>query len=119
MRTFTLLTLSFAFGATSALACPGQENAAHASTATPVAADADVAQASIEISGMKCGSCAGKIASTLTGIDGVQTATVDAQAGTATVSYDKSKVGVDALVQAVADMGEGYKASSIEPALNN
>lgn len=57
----------------------------------------------LKINGMSCGHCVAAVRSELEKLDGV---TVEAvQVGSATVSYDASRVGTNQLVDAVADAG--------------
>ena len=113
VRTLLALAAS-AFLSTVALACPGNPDCtdskcqmAHGETAATAPASLPPGtHATLEVTGMKCGSCADKIASTLKGVDGVNGAVVDAKTGHATVSFDQSKTNVDAMVKAVAALGE-------------
>ncbi|MFB6166144.1 MAG: heavy-metal-associated domain-containing protein [Haloarculaceae archaeon] len=56
----------------------------------------------LQVSGMSCEHCEQSVAEALEGVDGVESATADEAAGTATVEGDAD---VDALVAAVEDAG--------------
>ena len=57
----------------------------------------------LKIDGMSCGHCVAAVRSELEKLDGVNAEAV--QVGSATVSYDPSRVGTHQLVDAVADAG--------------
>lgn len=63
----------------------------------------------INIDGMSCNGCVGKVTKTLEKIEGVKTAQVTLKPGSATVLYDNQQTDSDALMKAVA--GLGYKAN--------
>jgi copper chaperone CopZ len=62
----------------------------------------------LKVQGMSCGHCVTAVTQALEGVDGVQTAKVDLDAGRATVDYDETVATPRALVGAVMD--EGYTA---------
>jgi P-type Cu+ transporter len=62
----------------------------------------------LELEGMSCASCAGRIEKTLNGIEGVD-ATVNLATERAAVAYDPTRVEIGDLVRAVE--GAGYRAS--------
>ena len=57
----------------------------------------------IKIDGMSCGHCVAAVRSELEKLDGVKVEAV--QVGSATVSYDPSRVSTNQLADAVADAG--------------
>ena len=57
----------------------------------------------LKIDGMSCGHCVAAVRSELEKLDGVKVEAV--QVGSATVSYDPSRVATNQLVDAVADAG--------------
>ena len=57
----------------------------------------------LKIDGMSCGHCVAAVRSELEKVDSVKVEAV--QVGSATVSYDPSRVGTNQLVDAVADAG--------------
>ncbi len=74
-----------------------------------VAAD-KLATSTFKIEGMTCAiGCAAKIEKSLSKMEGVQSAKVDFETKTATVSYDASKVTTDLLAAKVASNGDQYK----------
>lgn len=62
---------------------------------------------SVTLTGTSCGGCEANVVEALEGVSGVESATADREAGTATVAGDAA---VDALVAAVEDAG--YEASA-------
>ncbi|MFB3827804.1 MAG: heavy-metal-associated domain-containing protein [Bryobacteraceae bacterium] len=60
---------------------------------------------SLPVSGMTCGGCARTIQRKLSSTPGVAKASVDLEGKTATVEFDPSKTGVDALVSAIEKLG--------------
>ena len=64
----------------------------------------------LKVSGMNCGACVNHVTNTLQGVAGVQAATVDLAAGSATVQHDANTNPV-ALVEAVAEAG--YQAHRV------
>ena len=61
-----------------------------------------------KVTGMYCGACQTKIQQALKKTDGVKTATVDLDKGSASVTYDDAKVKSDQIVKIIEK--EGYKA---------
>lgn len=61
-----------------------------------------------KVTGMYCNACETKIQQALKKTDGVQSATVSLDKGSATVTYDDAKVEPDQLVKVIEK--EGYKA---------
>lgn len=57
----------------------------------------------LEIGGMSCGHCLRMVQQALSGIEGVTLD--DLRIGKATVTYDETKLGVDAIADAVRDAG--------------
>ena len=61
-----------------------------------------------KVTGMYCGACQTKIQQALKKTDGVKTATVDVDKGSASVTYDDAKVKSDHIVKIIEK--EAYKA---------
>ncbi len=61
-----------------------------------------------KVTGMYCDACQTKIQHALSKTDGVKSAQVDLQSGSATVTYDDSKVKPDQIIKVIER--EGYKA---------
>lgn len=59
----------------------------------------------LKIDGMSCAHCQKAVTDALQGLAGVESAQVDLQAGTATVSYDPAQVTEAALKAAVEEAG--------------
>lgn len=59
----------------------------------------------LQISGMTCGGCVRSVTGVLSRLDGVTSADVSLEAGTAVVQYDEAKVSPAALASAVEDAG--------------
>ena len=59
----------------------------------------------LQISGMTCGGCVRSVTGVLSGLDGVTSANVSLEAGTAVVQHDEAKVSPAALATAVEDAG--------------
>ena len=59
----------------------------------------------LKIQGMTCNHCVMRVQKALKGAAGVQDARVDLQKAEASVSYDESRVTIDALAAAVVDAG--------------
>ncbi|HEX9564986.1 MAG TPA: heavy-metal-associated domain-containing protein [Gemmatimonadaceae bacterium] len=64
-------------------------------------------QVKLDVTGMSCGHCVHAVKEALAGVDGVNVDEVSI--GKATVSIDEGRVGIGALIDAVADAG--YEAS--------
>ena len=106
--------LTILFLAAQALACPGNANCTDAhcqmpATQTASAATADGAKATLDVSGMTCGSCASQVQTALLGVDGVKAATVDPKTGKAEVTYDAAKTTPEKLAAAI-NAGGHYTA---------
>jgi copper chaperone len=61
--------------------------------------------ATLRIEGMSCGHCVKAVTEALEGVDGVERATVDLQAGRAVVDFDESRTTARALANVVMDEG--------------
>src|SRR5712692_2018963 len=72
---------------------------------TSLAADAT---AKFKVTGMYCDACQTKIQQELSKADGVKSAKVDLESGSATVNYDDAKVKPDQMIKIIEK--EGYKA---------
>ena len=79
-----------------------------------VAAGGDEAEATLPIAGMSCAACAARIEKALRRLDGVSAASVNYASEKATVSYDKSKLRLSAIKEAVEKAG--YTVVSAESA---
>ena len=76
--------------------------------ATKEIVDANLQKASFTIEGMTCAiGCAKTIQEELSGLEGVQTATVDFDKKLATVSFDKTKQTPESLTKIVQATGDG------------
>ena len=64
-------------------------------------------QVKLDVTGMSCGHCVHAVKEALAGVNGVNVDEVSI--GKATVSIDEGRVGIGALIDAVADAG--YEAS--------
>ena len=83
--------------------------------ATPVVATPPgLDQLDLELTGMTCASCAGRIEKKLNRLDGV-TASVNYATEKASVSFDAAKVSTDQLVAAVESIGYGAIVPTDEP----
>ena len=78
-------------------------------TASAAAQSAQLSTIELKVSGMTCSGCAVSVRNALLEVRGVASASVDHEAGRATVQYDSSKVSADQLLEAVNKTG--YKAS--------
>jgi len=67
----------------------------------------------LKVTGVNCGACVNHVTNALQGVAGVQAATVDLAAGSATVQHD-ANTNAAALVEAVTEAG--YQAQKIERA---
>ncbi|HET8598873.1 MAG TPA: heavy metal translocating P-type ATPase [Segeticoccus sp.] len=83
---------------------PAQTNGA---TTTDTTATGAVAGSScvLEIGGMTCAACVGRVEKALSRVDGVLEASVNLAAETASVSFDPARVGLEDLTAAVAKAG--------------
>ena len=69
---------------------------------------AAVTTAKFKVTGMYCDACQTKIQHALSKTDGVQSATVDLNSGSATVSFDDAKVKPEQIIKIIEKAG--YKA---------
>ena len=114
-----ILFVALSLGLTNlALACGGKPcdgcDKAHAE-ATETAVDvskADGTQLALAVTGMHCGKCSSKITVALTNVDGVNAASVDHEKGTAQIAYDAKKTNPEALIKAIAAVGD-FEAKQI------
>ncbi len=77
---------------------------------TIIVKESDVVEASISIEGMTCASCEHSVNSALTGSKGVLEASSSYATGKASVKFDKTKVSIDELADAV-EKETGYKVT--------
>ena len=77
------------------------------SAQTRTAAEAPVCEIELDISGMTCASCVGRVERKLKKVGGIQSATVNLATERATVTYDPTRTGVEELVTAVESAGYG------------
>ncbi|RLL41997.1 copper chaperone [Oceanobacillus piezotolerans] len=59
----------------------------------------------LDVKGMSCGHCKMSVEGALKQLDGVSNAEVNLENGNVTVSYDESKVTVEAMKEAVEEQG--------------
>ena len=81
------------------------------SSAPTTPASAATATAKLSIQGMTCASCAVSIRTATRKLEGVSSIEVDAEQGSAQVSYDPSRVDAATIAAAITDLG--YKASVV------
>ncbi|HMV67013.1 MAG TPA: heavy-metal-associated domain-containing protein [Myxococcota bacterium] len=110
MRTLALTAL-LAVSAP-ALACPMADAAAFASDLEKVT-QAPGTKVSLAVTGLSCGDCSSKVATSLAEMAGVNAVAVDYQTGRAEIAYDAAKVKVDALVARIKSLG--YAAQVAKP----
>ncbi|UJL46656.1 copper chaperone CopZ [Virgibacillus sp. NKC19-16] len=67
-------------------------------------------QKTLDVQGMSCGHCKMSVEGALNELDGVSAAEVNLDSGKVDVTYDESKVNVDAMKEAVED--QGYDVSA-------
>jgi len=97
------------------MACCGSECGAVSALATPSAQASNENLAPgqervvIPVKGMTCGGCGTAIEIALKKLEGVLAVQADHQSGTATVTYEKGKIAVEKLVEAIDKTG--FKAS--------
>lgn len=65
----------------------------------------DMTKKTLKIEGMSCGHCVAKVEKALTDLEGVETAKVNLDEKLAEIEYDDSKVGLEVLKIAVAEVG--------------
>ncbi len=70
----------------------------------------DAKQVKLDVKGMMCGSCEHKVKTSLQKVDGVKSADVDWNAGTALVTLNKADVKNEDLVKAVKAAGSKFDA---------
>ena len=70
------------------------------------------AQATLEISGMTCSSCSGRVETALLAAEGVEDASVNLAIETATIGFDPAITSADALMKVVQEAGYGAKIRS-------
>ncbi|UOQ83957.1 copper chaperone CopZ [Gracilibacillus salinarum] len=67
-------------------------------------------QKTLDVQGMTCGHCKMSVEGALNELDGVSAAEVNLKSGKVDVTFDESKVNVDAMKEAVED--QGYDVSA-------
>ncbi|GLO65070.1 copper chaperone CopZ [Oceanobacillus kimchii] len=67
-------------------------------------------QKTLDVQGMTCGHCKMSVEGALNELDGVSAAEVNLKSGKVDVTFDESKVNVDAMREAVED--QGYDVSA-------
>lgn len=105
IRSFFTTVLCGFFFVQSADACPMADAAAFQTAAEKVA-QAQGSKATFVLSGLTCGSCSEKVASTLNGTEGVILSAVDYQTGRVEIAFDPAKTDVAKLETAL--VGTGY-----------
>lgn len=118
---FTKITLIVAVSGLLLTSCKKTESEPTAETTAPTEKTIAVAvqpeTASFNIEGMTCAmGCAKTIEKELADLDGVQSATVDFEAKTATVEYDGTIQSTESLTKVVEATGDGttYKVTNIK-----
>jgi copper chaperone CopZ len=102
---FRALVVSFTlFASAPVIACPIADAAAYQASLDQVN-HSEGTKASFAVAGMTCGSCSGKVAKALEGIEGVLAAAVDYQTGMANVAFDAAKTNPAALLTAIQKTG--------------
>ncbi|UCD25582.1 MAG: heavy-metal-associated domain-containing protein [Gemmatimonadota bacterium] len=71
-----------------------------------------MASVRLNVSGMTCNHCKGKVEQALNGISGVYGVFVELSDGTAEVDYDDSKVTTESLAMAVTEAGYEARVAS-------
>src|SRR3954454_22093234 len=84
--------------------------------ATTAAASEDSEHCTLDIGGMTCASCVGRVEKALNRVDGVAAAEVNLATEVATVRFDAARVGLEELTAAVTRAG--YTASARREARN-
>lgn len=72
--------------------------------------------ATLNIEGMTCASCVGRVERALKKVPGVTDANVNLATERATVQYDPAQTSVEAMIEAVEDSGYEAKAAAAQPA---
>lgn len=120
MKLFSKIT--FALLILFAMSCNNNQNpeiktieTASEATVKEMDPNASYAKAEFTIDGMTCAiGCAKKIETTLAGMDGVQSATVDFDKKLAMVVYNEAKVTPETLTETVGKVGDSYKVSDMK-----
>nr|WP_020563100.1 cation transporter [Methylosarcina fibrata] len=73
--------------------------------AAPEPAQASLQSVTFDMQNMTCAMCSITIKKALQGVDGVKNVTVDADAKTATVTFDPQKTTLEALIKATTNAG--------------
>lgn len=63
----------------------------------------------LNVEGMTCGHCQSAVTGALQGLEGVVEVDVQLDKGTADITYDKSKISVDQMKEAIEDQGYDVK----------
>ncbi|HEX7336407.1 MAG TPA: heavy metal translocating P-type ATPase [Gemmatimonadales bacterium] len=71
--------------------------------------------AEIEVSGMTCAACSGRVQRTLEKTPGVASASVNLMTGSATVDYDPDAVSIDRLLETIRGTGYGAERPASRP----
>src|SRR3954452_11237553 len=74
-------------------------------TTAPPLANASIASCTLDIGGMTCASCVGRVEKALNRVDGVTGAEVNLATEVATVHFDPAQVGLEELTAAVTRAG--------------
>lgn len=69
-----------------------------------------MATTTLQVKGMSCGHCKMAVENALKELDGVTQAEVNLEAGKVNVTFDDSKVTVDAMKEAIEDQGYDVEA---------
>ena len=65
----------------------------------------DIQSTTLDVKGMTCGDCVGKVSNALKAVDGISDVTVDHTTGKALVTYDADLVSMDMMKSAVKTAG--------------
>lgn len=71
-----------------------------------------MSKTTLKVSGMTCQHCVKSVSDALGSLDGVRSADVDLEAGTATVLYDEDEVDPSRMIQAVDEQGYGAQVAA-------
>ena len=63
----------------------------------------------LNVNGMKCHNCVGRVEKALRSLAGVYEVTIDLDAKTATVTYDGTKIDTEGMSTAIENLGHGYE----------
>ncbi|MGH7743574.1 MAG: heavy-metal-associated domain-containing protein [Candidatus Dormibacteria bacterium] len=80
-------------------------------TATSGAANLQVTQCALKVSGMTCSGCAAMVEKGLLKLDGVKTAKVDSKTGQAQVGFDAKKTTPEKIVVAFNQVNSGFRVA--------